>query len=110
MQHEITLATAIAMTTRYRNQHPEQYPLSESFEIASIQNLLATPGAAFLRIYYGLKENGQMDAILVAADSENRDILPATENTLATTENDPVILEDGFRCPPACPPPSPLNP
>lgn len=109
MQHEITLATAIAMTTRYRSQHPDNYPLCETFELSSIQRLLATPGAAFLRIYYGLKENGQMDAILVVADSENRDILPTSENTLASNETDPVILQDGFRCPPACPPASPLN-
>lgn len=109
MQHEISLATAIAMTERYRKDHPDNFPLSESFELASIQRLITTPGAAFLRIYYGLKEDGQMDAILVVADKENRDILPAKTASLSPSNDGPVILEDGFRCPPACPPPSPLN-
>lgn len=101
MQHEISLATAIAMTERYRNDHPENYPLSESFELASVQRLLSTPGAAFLRIYYGLKENGDMDAILVVADKDNNDILPAEEDGSANS-NGPVILEDSYRCPPVC--------
>jgi hypothetical protein len=110
MQHEITLATAVVMTGRYRNAQPENYPLCESFELASVQRLLATPQAAFLRLYYGLHEDGKMDAILVVADSEGHDILPPDMQGLAANETDPVILQDGYRCPPACPPASPLNP
>ena len=109
MQHEITLAKAIAMTERYRNDHPDNFPLSESFELASVQRLLATPGAAFLRIYYGLQEDGKMDAILVVADKDNNDILPEDSTPLSPPGGGPVILEDGYRCPPACPPPSSLN-
>ena len=109
MPHEITLVAAIAMTSRYRSQHPNNYPICETFDISAVQKLLATPGASFLRIYYGLKEDGKMDAILVAADSDNKDILPASEDPLINADPGPVILQDGFRCPPACPPPSPLN-
>ncbi len=109
MKHEITLAEAVDMTNRYRDQRPTNYPISESFDLASIQRLLATPGAAKLRIYYGLKADGKMNAILVVADSEEQDILPAELDQLAETNSDPVILQDGYRCPPACPPGSPLN-
>ena len=109
MTHQISLATAIDMTTRYRNNHPADYPLSETFQLSSILRLLATPNAAFLRIYYGLQSDGKMDAILVVADSDNNDILPESNSVITTSNDDPVILEDAFRCPPTCSPESPLN-
>ncbi len=105
--HEISLQTAIDMTTLYRANRPSNYPICETFEIAAINNLLATPGCAYLRIYYGMKETGEVDAVLIAADANNKDILPPTANV--ASDDDPPILEDGIRCPPACPPPSPLN-
>lgn len=109
MNHEITLQTAIAMTTRYRDDMPADYPICETFEVSAINRLLATAGAVSLRIYYGLKEAGTMHAILVAVDSNGNDLLPMSQNSFATNEQDPVILEDSFRCPPTCPPDSPLN-
>ncbi len=74
--HRISLADAVAMTTRYRAARPENYPICESFDKAAIQSLLDQEGAVFFRIYYGLKEDGEMDAILVAADASGADILP----------------------------------
>ncbi len=111
MKHEISLSMAIDMTQRYRSEKPANAPICESFELASIQRLLATPGAAFLRIYYGQKENGELDAILVAADASGNDLLPVEETEIIENSNNdgPLILEDSFRCPPTCPPGSPLN-
>ena len=108
MTHQISLATAIDLTTRYRNDHPSDYPICETFQLASILRLLSTPGAAYLRIYYGLQSNGNMDAVLVAADKDNKDLIPSAGASTAS-DDDPPILEDGFRCPPTCPPDSPLN-
>lgn len=109
MTHEITLAQAVDMTSRYRDNRPNDYPLSESFELASIKRLFETVGAAKLRIYYGMKSDGKMNAILVVADNEGNDILPNKVDELAISEIDPVIIQDGYRCPPSCPPGSPLN-
>lgn len=105
--HEISLQTAIEMTTLYRAGRPSNFPICETFEVDAISNLLATQGCTYLRIYYGMKANGEVDAILVAADADNKDILPPPANQISGDE--PPILEDGIRCPPACPPPSPLN-
>jgi hypothetical protein len=104
--HRITLATAVEMTTRYRQQRPENYPVCESFEKAAIESLLAQNGASFLRIYYGMKDSGEVDAVLVAADASGQDILPVQSNLLGDGDE---ILEDSFRCPVNCPPDSPLN-
>lgn len=105
--HEISLQTAIDMTMLYRKNHPANFPICETFEKAAVERLLATEGCASLRIYYGMKENERVDAILVAANASGEDILPAT--ALAASADDPVILEDGLRCPDYCPPFSSLN-
>jgi hypothetical protein len=108
--HEISLQQAIDMTTRYRANKPANAPICETFEIAAINQLTAVAGCAYLRIYYGMKENMDIDAILVAANADNEDILPSqTGNSVIAGTGDPLILEDGFRCPPDCPPQSPLN-
>jgi hypothetical protein len=107
-QHEISLQDAIDMTTRYRANRPANFPICETFEIDAVNKLLATEGCASLRIYYGMKENDNVDAILVAANANGEDILPLPAS-MAVIGNSPLILEDGFRCPEACPPPSPLN-
>lgn len=100
--HEISLQTAIEMTRLYRADHPANFPLSEAFGVAAVQKLLATKGAAFLRIYYGMKENREVHAILVAADADGHDILPEAGPGSASSEEG-GILEDAFRCPPFCP-------
>lgn len=110
--HNITLVSATAMTKRYREQRPDNYPICESFSKDAITALLAQPDASFLRIYYGLKEDGLMDAILVAADSKGADIIPAGHghgHGHGHGDGEGGILEDSVRCPSDCPPPSPLN-
>lgn len=104
--HRITLATAVDMTTRYRNQRPENYPLCESFDKAAVNTLLAQNGTSFLRIYYGMKDSGEVDAILVAADASGQDILPVQRNLPGDGDE---ILEESYRCPTDCPLGSPLN-
>lgn len=110
-KHEISLQTAIEMTNRFRSAKPLQMPVSETFEMGAIKKLLDTNGCAFIRIYYGKKENGDIHAILVAADSENKDILPSSGPDFGEDDEDDgtVIIEDGYRCPTLCPPDSPLN-
>jgi hypothetical protein len=106
--HEISLENAIEMTTRYRADRPANFPICESFEKEAILGLLNTTGCEAFRIYYGMKENNEVDAILVAVDATGQDILPLAEAATGSVD-DPVILEDGYRCPDDCPPPSPLN-
>lgn len=106
--HEISLQTAIDMTTLYRANHPANFPVCETFEIAAVNKLLAAGGCAFLRIYYGMKENKNVDAILVAVNAAGEDILPSSVPA-DLSGSDAILLEDGFRCPEACPPPSSLN-
>lgn len=108
--HEISLLQAIDLTTRFRANQPANMPVCETFEIADLNQLAAVTGCAYLRIYYGMKEDMSIHAVLVAVNADNEDILPSqTGSSTATETGDPVILEDGYRCPPDCPPKSPLN-
>lgn len=108
--HEISLQQAIDITTRYRANRPANAPICETFSIAAINRLAAVAGCAYLRIYYGMKEDMSIDAVMVAANADNEDILPSeTGSSISAETGEPVILEDGFRCPPDCPPKSPLN-
>lgn len=106
--HEISLQTAIDMTSRYRGKRPVNFPICETFEKAAIQKLLDTAGCSSFRIYYGMKADERVDAILVAVDAEGNDILPPVASA-STTTTDPVIIEDGYRCPDDCPTSSSLN-
>ncbi len=117
MKHFISLQEAVAMTTRYRQhrnsilaaQHQGQniLPLSETFDRAALDALLAKPGCSAIRIYYGMDETLQLHAIMVAVDTENADILPATQKN--EEGEDEGIVDRGIRCPTLCPKASPLN-
>ncbi len=114
--HQISLQTAIDMTTLYRAnretilqtlyQGKGILPLSETFNRGAIDALLAVTNCAGIRIYYGMDEDDKVHAILVAVNSSNEDLLPG--NFLVEDE-DPIIVELGQRCPPTCPPESELN-
>ena len=106
--HRISLQTAIEMTTHYRENRPVNCPFSEAFHVEAVRKLLETEGAAFLRIYYGMKPDGQVHLILVPADAEGQDILPEGGG-VAASESEGGILEDAFRCPPFCPGGPPLG-
>jgi hypothetical protein len=110
--HNIPLETAVEMTTRFRDnrnsilqetyQNEDILPLCETFSKSAIEDLLSQDGCDGFRIYYGMDENLKIHAILVGVNGDDEDILEIEEA-------EGVILEDGQRCPPSCPPTSPLN-
>ncbi|MEO6868115.1 MAG: hypothetical protein ABI168_00635 [Ginsengibacter sp.] len=98
------------MTSLFRANKPAGFAQSEAFDRSAIQKLLDTPGCALVRVYHGMKSDMEVHAILVAVDSEGNDILPTlTAQPANGDDDDPVIIEDAWRCPPLCPKDSPLN-
>lgn len=114
--HFISLATAIEMTAQYRQlkeqvlqpeyRHTGLLCTSETFVLQDVLTLLKEPGCAGLRIYYGMKGDHQVHAILVGVNAMGQDLLPSNTGLLT----DSLILQEGQRCPPLCGEPSPLNP
>lgn len=117
MNHFISLAEAVDLTTRYRQhrndvllpdyQNRDLLAICETFDRAAVDALLAKPGCARIRIYYGMDTDFKIHAIIVAADENDQDILPLSP--LTSEEEDEDILERANRCPDLCPPESPLN-
>lgn len=107
--HSISLGVAIELTTRYRENRPDNFPICETFDKKSVNLMLSHENAVSLRIYLGEKENGDVCAVLCAADANGSDILPPAAAS-RESEGDELILEDAIRCPELCPPTSPLNP
>lgn len=113
--HAISLQLAAEMTLRYRQNRTtvvaptlagqDVLPLSETFSAIAVQGLLSNPACTAIRIYYGMDVSLKVHAILVGVNINNEDILPPATDE----EEDGKILEDSLRCPPVCPPPSPLN-
>ncbi len=125
MSNFITLNKAIAMTETYRKQKEnilalefqasDILPLCETFDRASFDKLLSETDCTYIRIYLGMDDDLKIRIVAVAADSKNMDILPAAGPAKALNNDDDdddggSIVDDGNRCPTACPPPSPLNP
>lgn len=121
MNHFISLQTAIEMTSLYRNQrenilktafqNQKILPLSEHFERAPFDTLLAKENCEGLRIYYGMTEDFKIHAIIVATNENGNDILPDENSARVTTSEteDGDIVELSTRCPDICPESSPLN-
>lgn len=100
--NQISLQEAIDMTTNYRANRPTNFPYCETFNADAINSLLALEGCTSIRIYLGMKEDENVDLILVAVNAHGEDILPNAANA-AVTGDGGIIIEDGYRCPPGCP-------
>ncbi|HSE52864.1 MAG TPA: hypothetical protein VLB00_11805 [Gemmatimonadales bacterium] len=94
--HRISLDDAAAQARRHRGGPPTRGVAGGDphkgglFLRAELDQLLAQPGCAGLRFYYGRKDDGQDTLILVGVDEKGNDM-----------ENG-VLLEDHFLCPPIC--------
>ncbi|HMG67589.1 MAG TPA: hypothetical protein VK588_07880 [Chitinophagaceae bacterium] len=116
--HFIGLPQAIEMTTRYRSKKEtildpayrgkDILLLSETFGREAFDALLSEQDCTSIRIYFGMNENLQVRAIIVGANSKNEDLLPQA-GLMIPASTGSKIVEEGTPCPPACPPPSPLN-
>ncbi|MDB5191487.1 MAG: hypothetical protein JWQ96_1050 [Segetibacter sp.] len=114
--HVISLADAVTMTTRYRKNRETVLktiyvadavlPTCETFNKAAFSTYMNNEACKAIRIYYGMDEDLCLHAILVGVNEDNEDMVE-TESLLEA--DDEVILEEGQRCPPMCPPASVLN-
>jgi len=84
--HRISLDEAIAQAKRFRAGMNK----GGLFLRKELDDLLAQPGCAALRFYYGRKEDGTDTLILVGSDGKGNDMTAG------------VVLEDHFLCPPFC--------
>ncbi|HKZ65452.1 MAG TPA: hypothetical protein VJ111_03815 [Chitinophagaceae bacterium] len=114
--HFISLNQAISMTSLFRSQKENILapsfqnlgilPICETFSRYDVDSLLTKQSCEALRVYLGMDEENNVRLLIVAVNEKGEDILPVLSfgNTV-----DEDIVEEGHRCPPSCPPSSPLN-
>jgi hypothetical protein len=122
--HRIPLDEAKAMAIRYQENmddilKPELLaknilPISETFRKDAFLEYLSKDFVHAFRIYYGMKPDLTIHAILVGVDQDGKDILPdPIVNPGPGHPNPPgdgnvgEIFEDATRCPTLCPPEGP---
>ncbi len=103
-RHAIDLHTAAALTTRWRERHPDAIKTAR-FERAAFDRLLAQPDAAGIRIYLGEKADGSWTYVMVATAKDGRDLIA----TVGDTDQQVGLAEEAEPCPPDCDPTSPLS-
>lgn len=78
--YEITRETAIAWRCNWEadlaESNPQNYVRSFRIDRAEIETILAVPGAAYIRLYFGRAQRGSQDKlILVAVDRNKKDMI-----------------------------------
>lgn len=113
LRHQISLESAIRMTTLYRTRRELLQaelegklvlPISETFNRKAFDDLLAQPGCMGVRMYLALDDAYQLRTLFVAVREDETEILPAS-----ITEASGEIIEVGKICPPDCTTSSPLS-
>lgn len=118
-RHSISLDQAKKMTAKYREEKKkvlkEDYgksdilPISETFDRAAFDQLLAQPGCVSIRAYYGMDEENLVHLIVVGVNEKGEDMLPtesaAARSGSSTETTSYLLVENATRCPPTCPPP-----
>lgn len=69
-------------------------PQAEFFDKQDVLDLLNQDDCQGLRVYYSMDEAHNFHLLLVGVDSEGEDIIDS---------NEPLILDEGIKCPPTCP-------
>ncbi|NLR57988.1 hypothetical protein HGH93_07740 [Chitinophaga polysaccharea] len=115
----ISLEEMLELTKNHDDDHANQKSFDSHvkamcFGKDKVLELLDQPGAVALRIYYGIKLNGdsqrERKMILVAVDENGNDILPKSAAEMAAAQasgivakdTPPVILDQGVPCPQYC--------
>jgi hypothetical protein len=107
MKNTISFETAKAYIERFRSNRdnievPEfkgSLSFSETFEVEAFKALVDQPGCVGVRIYYGMKDDLKICAVIVGVNAENQDVV----GDYRTGERD-IIIEDSELCPPVCAP------
>lgn len=117
--HRMPVAVAAEWTKTYQEnrnvilkpefQNKDVLSICETFNATAVQELLNLPGCTGFRIYYGMDEAGQVHAILCGANEKGEDLYLPSQSGYGLKDGEGDVLENGQKCPPECPPVSPLN-
>jgi hypothetical protein len=108
--HFIDLKRAIELTSIYRNNKAsmvtpdfsESLHISETVDGSAIKAILDQPGCVKFRSYFGMDVEKKICLIFVGVNANDEDMV---DGVFANG----LIIDETAKCPPVCPPVSPLN-
>lgn len=119
-KHSISLNKAKQLISEYRKgkkkilkdefHNKAVLPDSETFERGAFDSLLAQEGCVAVRFYYGMDEENNVKLVFVGVNADNEDIIPLPTMTDEFSNNTLQLYNSASRCPPECPPDSPVEP
>ncbi len=95
--HRIPLEAAAAQTKSHRDSAGKDAVKGGLFLRKSVDELLAQPGVAGVRFYFGRNATNAPTVILAGVDQAGNDLVNG------------VLLDEHFYCPPFCGTANPLN-
>ncbi len=108
---KISKAKAKKWVNNYKKEHEKDknYLSSMLFNKKIVMDMLNEDKCEGLRIYNAMDDEGKLHFVLVGTDANGDNILPPTDEYVAKTildsaGGDPILIDDGVRCPPICPP------
>lgn len=112
VDHRISPTAAAELVKNFRARNlaitGKQLPLSEAFNKRQVLELLAQENCVGIRVSYGLDAKGSVRIVLFGIDSNGRDIGALDGGVISKQKGgasfgDPIVLENGQRCPELCP-------
>ena len=88
--HKISLADAVALTRRYRDQMPADTVRAGAYHADQVRELLAQPGCVAVRVYVARQADGKDTLVMVGVDANDKDLSGG------------ILLDVMFPCPPFC--------
>lgn len=108
---KISKSKARKWVDNYKKQHSKDknYLSSMLFDKKIVMSMLNEDKCEGLRIYNALDDEGGLHFVLVGTDADGNNILPASDEYMTKTIDeadggDPILIDDGKKCPPVCPP------
>lgn len=100
----IELATAKAWAKNFRDtaKNPEEVR-AHYFGRDLFLKILAQAECSGMRIYYGLKDDGTKELMLVGVDGKGDNMLPGAGGNARAGDDDNIIGDVSYPCPSVCP-------
>ncbi len=100
---KISKAKAKKWVNNYKAKHSKDKNFLSSmlFDKKVVVDMLNEPNCEGLRVYNAIDDEGNEHFVLVGTDANGGNLLPSSEESLTESYS---LLDNGFPCPPNCPP------
>lgn len=107
---KISKGKARKWVNNYKKKYEKDknYLSSVLFDKKIVMDMLNEARCEGLRVYNAMDDEGNLHFVLVGTDANGNNLLPpgdeyGAKTVLDSTNGDPILIDEGARCPPTCP-------